>query len=114
MSKRIFKKCKKKNVYQQRERESIKLFLHPTISKLEDLLNCQVAVREPKKWVSFWSHFARETVVILSILFLSMIECILLTIPKEYSKKVSKCLSKRKNEGFDNPTTRERYQKYLT
>ena len=67
MSKRIFKKCKKKNVYQQRERESIKLFLHPTISKLEDLLNCQVAVREPKKWVSFCKRNCRNSLNSFSV-----------------------------------------------
>ena len=50
---------------------------------------------------AFWSYFARETVEVFSIFVLSMTECILLTIPKEYSKKVSKCLSKRKNKVFE-------------
>ena len=35
-----FQKKLKENVYQQRERESIKLFLRTTISKLKDLSKC--------------------------------------------------------------------------
>ena len=43
------------------------------------------------------SYFERGTDAIFSRFFRSVIECILLTLRDEYSKKVSKCLTKWRN-----------------
>ena len=48
------------------------------------------------------SYFTREAVAFFSIFFLSVMEYILLTLPKKYSRKVSNCFPSRKIRNIRN------------